>query len=99
MLLDGTAAGGYSSAQNRERVDAEAAFTATLMKRILSIDSWVMSAFMLIHTVHSHIDTHTDAHSQTDAARAHLQSNICSFPVGECQVSVMNSARMLVNPR
>lgn len=88
MLLDNTGAGStYSSrAQNRERVNAGAAFTATLMKRIFSIDSWVMSAFMLIHTVHSHIDIHTsmstNARSQTVTAYAHLQCNICSFPVG-----------------
>lgn len=86
MLLDSTVAGVYSSARNRETVNARAAFTATLMKKILSIDSWVMSTFMLIYTVHSHTDIHThtntNTHSQTDTAHAHLQCNICSFPVG-----------------
>lgn len=70
MLLDSTVAGAYCTAQNRGRVDAGAAFTATLMKKIFSIDSWVTSTFMLIHTLHSHIDIHayTNTHRQTDTA-------------------------------
>ena len=97
MLLD-TAACVYSSAQNRERVNAGAAFTATLMKRIFYIDSGVMSRLMLIHTVRSNIDTHTctNTHSQTDPA--HLQ-HLLLFLWASVRFPIMNSARMLVSPR
>lgn len=61
------------------------------MKRTFSIDLWVMRSLALLHSGH--------ARAGCARAQACVQRSVCCFPAGQCRISLMNSPRMLVNPK